>query len=78
MYEFKSTVKHRTSASGHYKQKFIEKVVKLVEGGLSRKDAILKFGIPANTLSIWMINFGSQEYHNGNEQTMENIYKASK
>ncbi len=46
-----------------YDKKLILDVVKLVEGGMSRKEANQKFELGASTLNSWMRDYGSETYH---------------
>lgn len=53
----------RESKQCRYDKKLILDVVKLVEEGMSRKEANQKFELGASTLDGWMRDYGSESYH---------------
>ncbi len=47
---------------------FIKGVVKAIEKGLPRSEAIKRYGMARSTLSDWMREYGSQAYHAGKQR----------
>lgn len=60
----------RENIQSRYDKRLILKIVKEVENGLPRKEAIRIYGLGKNTLGSWMRDYGSSEYH-------ENIKRRS-
>lgn len=60
----------RENIQSRYDKRLILKIVKEVENGLPRKEAIRIYGLGKNTLGNWMRDYGSSEYH-------ENIKRRS-
>jgi transposase len=52
----------RANRQSHYDKRLILKIVKEVEEGLSRKEAIRIYGLGKSTLDGWFKNYGSQNY----------------
>lgn len=53
----------RSSLSGRYDKRLILKIVKEVEQGLPRKEAIRNYGLGKSSLGPWMKQYGSDHYH---------------
>ena len=53
----------RENERSHYDKRLIIKIVKEVENGLPRKEAIKNYGLVKATLDVWMRNYGSDIYH---------------
>lgn len=53
----------RPTKQAHYDQRLILKVVKEVENGLPRKEAIRIYHLGNGTIGPWMKKFGSSHYH---------------
>ena len=51
---------HKTS---RYDKRLILKIVKEVENGLPRKEAIRIYGLGKSSLDVWMRDYGSVDYH---------------
>jgi transposase-like protein len=52
----------RDNQHSHYDKRLILKIVKEVEEGLPRKEAIRIYGLGKSTLGGWFKNYGSQNY----------------
>ena len=57
--------------TSHYDRRLILKIVKEVEAGLPRKEAIRIYNLGKSSLDVWMRTYGSLKYH---EQTKRKIY----
>lgn len=53
----------RQNRQSHYDRRLILKVVKEVEEGLPRQEAIRIYDLGKSTLKDWMKNYGSDHYH---------------
>jgi|SRR5690554_3165049 len=51
----------------------IKEIVEEVESGMSRKEAVVKYGMARGTLDTWMVKFGSEELRAHNKR----CYSAS-
>lgn len=61
----------RESKTSHYDRRLILKIVREVEAGLPRKEAIRIYNLGKSSLDVWMRTYGSLKYH---EQTKRKIY----
>lgn len=69
--EKKENYGFRESKTSHYDRRLILKIVKEVEGGLPRKEAIRIYDLGKSSLDGWMRTYGSLEYQ---EQTKRKNY----
>jgi transposase len=53
----------RQSRQSHYDRRLILKIVKEIEEGLPRQEAIRIYDLGKSTLKGWMKNYGSDHYH---------------
>ena len=53
----------RQNRQSHFDKRLILKIVKLVEEGLPRQEAIRMYDLGKSTLDAWMKNYGSDHYH---------------
>lgn len=53
----------RENRRNRYDKRLIMKIVKEVENGLPKKEAIRIYGLGKATLDVWMRNYGSEIYH---------------
>lgn len=53
----------RVNRQSRYDKRLVLKIVKEVEEGLPRKEAIRCYGLGKSTLNGWLKNHGSQNYH---------------
>ncbi len=53
----------RQNRQSHFDKRLILKVVKQVEEGLPRQEAIRMYDLGKSTLDAWMKNYGSDHYH---------------
>lgn len=52
----------RTNGYSRYDKRLIVKIVKEVEAGLPRKEAIKMYGLGTSTLDSWLKMYGSENY----------------
>ena len=55
----------------------IKKIVEEVESGISRKEAVAKYGMASGTLDTWMVKFGSEEFRGQNKRRYSAAQKRS-
>lgn len=68
----------RKSPQGRYDKRLIEKVVREVENGLPRKEAVRIYGLGKNSLCGWMRQYGSEHYRqNLKRKSYTNLQKRS-
>ena len=53
----------RQNRQSHFDKRLILKIVKQVEEGLPRQEAIRMYDLGKSTLDAWMKNYGSDHYH---------------
>jgi len=53
----------RPNQQSHYDKRLILKIVKEVEDGLPRKEAIRIYGLGKASIDVWMKEYGSVHYH---------------
>ena len=62
-YQEQEVYASRESKQSHYDKRLILKVVKEVEMGLPRKEAVRIYGLGKASLNNWMREYGSADYH---------------
>lgn len=68
----------RESKQGRYDRRLIFKIVKEVENGLPRKEAIRIYGMQKSTLDAWMKKFSSPNYQqNTKRRSYTNLHKRT-
>lgn len=68
----------KRSKTGHYDRRLILKIVKEVEAGLPRKEAIRIYGLGKSSLDVWMRDYSSAEYReNFGRKTYSNLEKRT-
>ncbi|QOW10048.1 transposase [Kaistella flava (ex Peng et al. 2021)] len=68
----------REHKTGHYDKRLISKIVKEVENGLPRKEAIRIYGLGKSSLDSWMRTYGSLEYQEKSKRkTYTNLQKRT-
>jgi transposase len=67
--------KKSVKAGKLYDKSLIKQIVKEIESGLPRQDAIIKYRLHKRTLDDWMLKFGSDEYHNTKRRIYSNTIK---
>jgi len=68
----------RRSPQGHYDKRLIEKVVREVENGLPRKEAVRIYGLGKSSLGAWMKQYGSLHYReNLKRRSYTNLQKRT-
>jgi transposase len=65
----------RETKQCRYDKKLILDIVKLVEDGMSRKEANQKFELGASTLDGWMRDYGSKAYHERKRKNLSSLEK---
>lgn len=60
----------------HYDKRLILKIVKEVEAGLPRKEAIRIYNLGKNTISSWLRDYGSASYHESKRRSYTNLEKS--
>lgn len=60
-----------------YDKRFIKQVVAAVEDGVSRSELIKEYNMSRATLSRWLIDFGSEEYHQNKQLIISPLQKRS-
>lgn len=74
--EQQETFALKKSKTGHYDRRLILKIVKEVEGGLPRKEAIRIYGLGKSSLDLWMRDHSSAEYReNFRRKAYSNLQK---
>ena len=55
--------KKKEKVADRYDKRLIMQVVKEVEEGLPRQEAIIKYSLGKSTLDGWLFKYGSDNYH---------------
>lgn len=55
----------------------IKRIVEEIESGMSRKEAVVKYGMAPGTLDTWMVKFGSEELRAHNKRRYSASQKRS-
>lgn len=58
-----------------YDKSLIKQIVKEIESGLPRQNAIKKYCLPKGTIDDWMLKYGSDEYHATKRRVYSNTLK---
>lgn len=58
-----------------YDKRLIMQVVKEVEEGLPRQEAIIKYSLGKSTLDGWLFKYGSDNYHKNKRKSYSQIFK---
>lgn len=66
----------RENKQSHYDKRLILKVVKLVEEGMSRKEANRLYNLGASTLDSWMLKYGSPAYQERKRRNISPLVKS--
>jgi len=62
---------------GHYDKLAIKKIVEAIEGGMSRSEVCLIYGLSRSTISGWMREYGSESYKVSKQGHLNNAQKRS-
>ena len=62
---------------GHYDKLAVQKIVEAIEGGMSRSEVCLIYGLSRSTISDWMREYGSASYQAGKQGQLNNAQKRS-
>jgi transposase-like protein len=67
--------KKKEKVVDRYDKRLILQVVKEIEEGLPRKEAITKYSLGKSTLSCWLLKYGSANYHKNKRKSYSRIFK---
>jgi transposase len=62
---------------GRYDKLAIQKIVEAIEGGMSRSEVCLIYGLSRSTISDWMLEYGSASYRVNKQGHLNNAQKRS-
>ncbi|WP_256012995.1 hypothetical protein [Desertivirga xinjiangensis] len=75
--EQKETFVNRENKGQPFDKRLIKEIVKLVEEGLPRREAVARYGMSKGTLSEWMKIYGSDQYRTNKRRTYKPAEKRS-
>lgn len=67
--------KKKEKVAYRYDKRLIMQVVKEVEEGLPRQEAIIKYSLGKSTLDGWLFKYGSDNYHKNKRKSYSQIFK---
>jgi transposase len=67
--------KRKEKVSVRYDRRLIMQVVKEIEEGLPRQEAITKYSLGKSTLDSWLHKYGSANYHKNKRKSYSQIFK---
>jgi transposase len=73
--ESKKEYFERETKQCRYDKRLILDVVKLIEEGMSRKEANQRYNLGASTLDGWMRDYGSKAYHERKRKNLSSLEK---
>jgi transcriptional regulator with XRE-family HTH domain len=68
---------NRKTHKGHFDKLAIQKVVKAIEAGMTRKDVCLIYGVSRSTVSDWMHGYASDAYKATKQAHLRQVQKRS-
>ena len=71
----KIELKKKEKVADRYDKRLIMQVVKEVEEGLPRQEAIVKYSLGKSTLDGWLFKYGSENYHKHKRKSYSSIFK---
>ena len=71
----KIELKKKEKVADRYDKRLIMQVVKEVEEGLPRQEAIVKYSLGKSTLDGWLFKYGSENYHKNKRKSYSSIFK---
>ena len=71
----KIEIKKSDKVGHRHDKRFISEIVKEIESGLPRQEAIVKYSVGKSTVNEWMLKYGSDQYHNTKRRTYSNVFK---